>query len=99
MSKSMDPLFEPVDSKHLPSIFAIVVVFNDARKVPRVEKILEKYSKVKQRHYVGVENRYGTPVDRVAVYIVDSVISDRVIKSTLKNVETTGDIEVIIKKC
>ena len=90
---------EPVESKYRLSAFVVVVVFNEARIASRVERILMKYGKIKQRYYYSVDNRYGTSIDRVAVYIVESVESDRVIKSTLRNIEATGDIELVIKKC
>ena len=90
---------EPVASKNQGSRYVVVVVFNDARVAPRVEKLMGKYAKVKQRHYISVEDRYDNPIDRVAVYILENVASDRDIKSTLKNIELSGNIEIIIKKC
>ncbi|MFH2111754.1 MAG: hypothetical protein ABIJ47_10910 [Candidatus Bathyarchaeota archaeon] len=90
---------EPVASKHQSSRYAVVVVFNDARMAPRVESLMDKYAKVTQRHYISVQDRYGNPIDRIAVYILEDVVSDRDIKSTLKNIELSGNIEIIIKKC
>ena len=90
---------EVVTSKITLSTFVVVVVYDDARKFPNVEKIMEKYGKFRHRNYTPIENRYGSPIDRVAVYILESVASDRLIKSALKNVEASGDVEIIIRKC
>jgi len=95
----VETFLEPTDSKHRASVFVVLVVFRDARRAPRVERIMEKYAKIKQRFYFAVDDRYGTPIDRVAVYMLESVESDRAIKSTLRNIEATGDIELVIIKC
>ena len=89
---------EPVASKHQGSRYAVVVVFNDARVAPRVEKLMGKYGKIKHRTYHSIEDRYDNPIDRIAIYTLENVMSDRDIKSILKNIELSGDIEIIIKK-
>jgi hypothetical protein len=88
---------KPVESKGARGLHVVVVVYEDARVSPRVEKIIGKYAGVRQRQYVGVEDRYGVYRDRVAVYILENVENIRLLKSALKNMEIARDIEVIIK--
>jgi len=90
-------ILEPVDTK--ASRFAVVVVYHDARVLPRVEKLMGRHGKIKSRTYHSVDDRYDNPVDRIGIYVLEDVVSDRAIKSTLKNIELSGNIEIIIKKC
>ncbi|MFH2110406.1 MAG: hypothetical protein ABIJ47_03985 [Candidatus Bathyarchaeota archaeon] len=90
-------ILEPVDTK--ASRFAVVVVYHDARVIPRVEKLMGRHGKIKSRTYHSVEDRYDNPVDRIGIYVLEDVVSDRAIKSILKNIETSGDIQSVMLKC
>lgn len=90
-------ILEPVDTK--ASRFAVVVVYHDARVIPRVEKLIGKHAKIKSRTYHSVDDRYDNPVDRIGIYTLEDVVSDRVIKSILKNIEASGSIQSITLKC
>ena len=88
---------EPVRTK--ASRFAVVVVYHDARVIPRVEKLMGNHAKIKSRTYHSVEDRYDNPIDRIGIYTLEEVESDRVIKTILKNIEASGDIQSIVLKC
>jgi len=95
-----EPFFlKPVKSKYEGIKQVVVVVYNDARASCRVENLIRKYAKIKQRNYISIEDRNNNPVDRIAIYVLEDVISDRTIKSILKNIEATGKINIIIKTC
>jgi len=88
-----EPFFlKPVKSKYEGIKQVVVVVYNDARASCRVENLIRKYAKIKQRNYISIEDRNNNPVDRIAIY-------DRTIKSILKNIEATGKINIMIKTC
>lgn len=88
----------PVDSKDEASPYVVVVLYHDARLLPRVEAHLVKYGKVKQRHYLASEDSHGVNRDRLAVYILEDTSNTRALKSGLRNMEKSWDLTVIIRK-
>ena len=89
---------DPMAFQHSGSRYVVVVVYNDARKAPRVEGVMSRHAKLKQKHYIGVEDRHNNLVDRVAVYILEEVTNNSAVKNMLQNMERTGDIETIVKE-
>ena len=88
---------EPVAGKRRRCDYVIVAVYDDASAAPRLEKILGRYTKVRQRHYISEDGDSGRK-DRIAIYIVESEAGDRKIKSMLKNLEANREMQVVIKR-
>ncbi|MFH0849468.1 MAG: hypothetical protein V1924_00855 [Candidatus Bathyarchaeota archaeon] len=77
-------------------LLIVVALLHDSRVESRLEGHIRSYAKIRQRLYLDEPDKNGLPRTRVAVYVIEAM-DPRLLRSSLKALENSRDLEVIIR--